>query len=164
MRQTQLRIWSFPLVLLALAVAFGILSGCSGSGTNAEEPASAAEIGQAIEQAVRLDHMNKGDLDKIQKIYRIDKDDIADFVLYTSASNVKADELAVIQLKDPGRIASVKENIELHIERQKAKFKDYRPDEYYLVERHVMKSKGSYVLFAVSDQADQMERVFDDAF
>lgn len=85
-------------------------------------------------------------------------------MLYTSASNVKADELAVIQLKDPGRIASVKENIELHIERQKAKFKDYRPDEYYLVERHVMKSKGSYVLFAVSDQADQMERVFDDAF
>ncbi|MFO1445047.1 DUF4358 domain-containing protein [Bacillus sp. Bva_UNVM-123] len=155
---------SFYPLLFALVIVIGVLSGCSGKDVKIPAQLSAIEIGKSIEQGVSLKEMKKGDLNKLQKMYKMDAVDVDDFILYTSASNVKADELAVIKLKDESQAESVKENIEQRIEAQKMKFKDYRPDEYFLVENHVLKTKGPFVFFAVSKEADSMERAFDGAF
>lgn len=153
----------YPL-MVALVVVIGILSGCSGKDVKTPVQLTAAEIGKSIEQTVSLKEMKKGDLNKLKKLYRMDAVEVDDFILYTSTSNVKADELAVIKLTDESQAESVKENIEQRIEAQKMKFKDYRPDEYFLVENHVLKTKGPFVFFSVSKEADTMERAFDDAF
>jgi hypothetical protein len=155
---------SFSPVMLAFIVVIGVLSGCSGKDDKTPEHLSATQIGNRIEQAVSLMEMKKGDLNKLQKLYKIDADSIDDFILYTSTSNVKADELAIIKLKDERQAESVKENMEQRIEAQKMKFKDYRPDEYFLVDHHVLKTKGPFVFFAVSKDAESMERTFDEAF
>ncbi|GIO99739.1 hypothetical protein J14TS5_48250 [Paenibacillus lautus] len=155
---------SFYSVMLAFVVVIGVLSGCAGKDDKTSEQLSATKIGKSIEQAVSLKEMKKQDLNKLQKLYKMDTDSVDDFILYTSTSNVKADELAVIKLKDESQAESVKENIEQRIEAQKMKFKDYRPDEYFLVDHHVLKTKGPFVFFAVSTEADSMERTFDSAF
>lgn len=155
---------SFSLVMLAFIVVIGVLSGCSGKDEKTSEQLSVTEIGESIKQAVSLKEMKKQDLNKLQKLYKLDAGSVDDFILYTSTSNVKADELAVIKLKDGSQAESVKENIEQRIEAQKIKFKDYRPDEYFLVEHHVLKTKGPFVFFAVSKEADSMEHAFDGAF
>ncbi|WP_149846966.1 DUF4358 domain-containing protein [Paenibacillus sp. 37] len=154
----------FSPVMLVFIVVIGVLSGCVGKDDKISEQQSATEIGKSIEQAVSLKEMKKQDLNKLQKLYNIDADSVDDFILYTSTSNVKADELAVIKLKDESQSESVKENMEQRIETQKMKFKDYRPDEYYLLEHHVLKTKGKYVFLAVSKEADSMERAFDSLF
>lgn len=154
----------FYPVMIRLVVVISVLSGCSGKDDKTREQISATQIGKSIEQAVSLKEMKKRDLKKLQELYKIDADSVDDFILYTSTSNVKADELAVIKLKDESQVESVKENIEQQIEAQKMKFKDYRPEEYFLVENHVLKMKGPFVFFAVSKEADQMEHGFDDAF
>ncbi|MOA15265.1 hypothetical protein D3C78_1354160 [compost metagenome] len=141
-----------------------VLSGCSGKDDKTPEQLSATQIGKSIEQVVSLKEMKEEDLNKLQKLYKIDANSVDDFIFYTSTSNVKADELAVVKLKDESQVESVKENIEQRIEAQKMKFKDYRPDEYFLVENHVLKSKGQFVFFAVSKEADLTERAFDSAF
>lgn len=155
---------SFYPVMLAFIVVIGVLSGCAGNDDKTSEQLSAAEIGKSIELAVSLKDMKKQDLDKLQKLYKIDADSMDDFILYTSTSNVKADELAIIKLKDERQTESVKENMEQRIEAQKMKFKDYRPNEYFLVDNHVLKTKGRFIFFAVSKDAESMERTFDSAF
>lgn len=82
------------IVLLALAIATGLLTGCSGRG-EAYETIKAAEVGEHIQQAANVSEMRRGDAERLQKLYRIEMSDVADFVLYTAISNVKADELAV---------------------------------------------------------------------
>lgn len=154
---------SFYPVMLALLIVIGVLPGCAGKDDKTSE-LSATEIGKSIEQAVGLKNMKMQDLDKLQKLYKIDADSMDDFILYTSTSNVKADEMAVIKLKDESQAESVKENMEQRIEAQKMKFKDYRPDEYFLVDNHVLKTKGRFIFFAVSKDAESMERTFDSAF
>lgn len=154
---------SFSPVMLAFIVVISVLSGCSGKDEKTSEQLSVTEIGESIEQAVSLKEMKKQDLNKLQKLYKLDAGNVDDFILYTSTSNVKADELAVIKLKDERQAESVKENIEQRIEAQKMKFKDYRPDEFFLVDNHVLKSKGPFVFFAVSKEAASMEHVFDGA-
>ncbi|WP_433939985.1 DUF4358 domain-containing protein [Paenibacillus lautus] len=154
----------FYPVILALIVVTGVLSGCAGKDDKIPEQLSATQIGNGIEQVVSLQEMKKGDLDKLHKLYKMDPGSVDDFILYTSTSNVKAEELAVIKLKDESQAESVKDKIEQRIETQKVKFKDYRPDEYDLVEHHVLKTKGKYVFLAVSKEADSMERAFDSFF
>ncbi|MFB5673412.1 DUF4358 domain-containing protein [Paenibacillus terreus] len=150
-------------VILAMAVAVWLLSGCSGRGGMVAEKISASEVGKKIEQTVDLKEMKQGDSQKLQKLYRLDADIVEDFILYTSVSNVKADELAVIKVKKQTQAEIVKEKVEERIAAQKIKFADYRPDEYFLVENHVLKTEGRFVFFAVSDEANQMEQAFDNA-
>lgn len=153
---------------LALAVAFLLLSGCvlSGCAARSENPEAltAAEIVEHIRQTASLDGMQQGDADKLRKLYRLEAGAVADFVLYTASSNVKAEELAVIKVKDASDKENVLDRIQQRIEAQSIKFKDYRPEEYKLIEKHVLKSQGPFVFFAVSKDADRMEDAFDDAF
>ncbi|MEK4118956.1 DUF4358 domain-containing protein [Paenibacillus sp. FSL W8-0919] len=151
-----------PLIL-AIVVAICVLSGCSGKDDKMAAQLTASEVGEQIMQAVDLEAMREGDQEKLQKLYKLDLDGVEDFILYTSTSNVKADEWAVIKLKDPQEAEAVKEKVEARINEQTAKFRDYRPDEYFLVENHVLKVKGPFVFIVVSKEADRMGEAFDDA-
>lgn len=164
MRRDKKEIGKILAAILAFAVAVGVMAGCSGKEDVAAEALSAAEVGERIRQAVNFDDMKQGDSSKLQKLYHIDAAEVEDFILYTASSNVKADELAVIKVKDENQVESIKEKIRQRIEAQTVKFKDYRPDEYYLIEKHVLKTRGPFILFAVSREADLMERAFDGAF
>lgn len=164
MRRNREEIRKILAAILAIAVVVSVMGGCSGKEDGAAEAISAAEVGERIRQAVNLEDMKQGDGSKLQKLYAIDAGEVEDFILYTATSNVKADELAVIKVKDVNQVESVKKKIRQRIEAQTVKFRDYRPDEYFLIEKHVLKTKGPFVLFAVSKEADLMGRAFDDAF
>lgn len=152
----------FLSVLLMFAIGMGMLAGCSGEGGTSEE-LSAEKVGERIQQAVSFQDMKQRDLEKLQKLYQIEAEKVENFILYTASSNVKADELAVIKVKDASDTENVKEKIQQRIEAQTIKFKDYRPEEYFLIEKHILKTKGQFVLFAVSKEVDQIESVFDEA-
>lgn len=162
MKQYRQGAWKCLAFLFMLAVVIGALAGCSGKQDG--EELSAAAVAERIQRAVNLDEMKQGDRKKLHKLYHLDADEVEDFILYTAASNVKADELAVIKVKDADQAESVKQNILQRIEAQTVKFKDYRPEEYFLIEKHVLKTKGRFVFFAVSKEAAQMEAAFDSAW
>ncbi|MCM3140932.1 DUF4358 domain-containing protein [Brevibacillus sp. MER 51] len=152
----------FLSVLLMFAIGMGMLAGCSSDGGTSEE-LSAAKVGERMQQTVSFHDMKQGDLEKLQKLYHIDAEKVEDFILFTASSNVKAEELAIIKVKDASDTENVTEKIQQRIEAQTIKLKDYRPEEYYLIEKHVLKTKGPFVLFAVSKEVDQIESVFDEA-
>ncbi|MBB6732366.1 DUF4358 domain-containing protein [Cohnella zeiphila] len=149
------------IVALVLTVAIGLLTRCSGRSAS-YDTLTAAEVVEPIQQAADFSEMQQGDAEKLRKIYHIEAGDVADFILYTAVSNVKADELAVIKVKDSSDTERVVNQIQQRIEAQTVKFQDYRPEQYYLIEKHVLKSKGPFVFFAVSKDADRMERAFDE--
>ena len=150
-------------IMLAVSVGIGILAGCTAGNGEATEELTAVEVGEYIGQAVSLDDMKQGDLERLQRLYHIEEGIVEDFVLFTAASNVQADELTIIKFKDRNDADSVLASIERRIEAQSAKFQDYRPEEYYLIEKHVLKTKGRLILFAVSEEADRMAEAFDEA-
>jgi hypothetical protein len=150
-------------LIAAIAVIAVLTAGCSGEEPGSGGKTTANEVWERIRLAANLEEMKQGDGDKLLKLYSITADEIEDFVLYTASSNVKADELVLIRLKDAKYTGGVKERIMQHIEAQSAKFKDYRPAEYALVERHVLTAKGPFVFFAVSKQADALEQAFNEA-
>ncbi|MED1785032.1 DUF4358 domain-containing protein [Brevibacillus fortis] len=155
--------WKWLVPLVFWTILLGGITGCS----NTEEDTSihtATEVGEHIKQTVKLEEMKQGDLTKLQKLYEIAPEEVEDFVLFTASSNVEADELLVLKVKDINQIEVVKEKVQKRIEAQTVKFRDYRPIEYHLVEKHVWRVKDQFILFAVSEKNDQIKGAFEEFF
>lgn len=148
--------------MYAVMLLCGILIGCSGKNEDAKD-VPVHTIEERIRQAASMEDMEKGDRTRLMKLYRLDEEEVQDFVLYTAESNVEANELAVIKVNQANQAESVKEQIMKRIEAQKVKLKDYRPEQFYLVEKRVLKVKGQYILFTVSKDAEKIEGAFDKA-
>lgn len=153
----------YLVVLSAVMILFGILIGCSEKKEGAKD-VPVHTIEERIKQVASMENMEKGDVNRLKKLYHLDANEVQDFVLYTAQSNVEANELAIIKVKQENQAESVKEKIMKRIEAQEVKLKDYRPEQYYLVEKHVLKVKGLYILFAVSKDAEKIASAFDKAF
>lgn len=150
------------ILLLVITVIFAaVMVGCSGKPEDARSDVTVGELAERLKQAVKLDELRQRDKETLQRLYHLGE--VEDFVLYTALSNVKADEVAVIQAKDAAQAERVRQNVSKRIDAQTVKFKDYRPEVYGLIEKHVLKRKGRFVLFAVSKDADRIEQVFDEA-
>lgn len=149
------------IIVCALALVW--LMGCSAGKKEGTHHLSAIEVGKHIEQAVKLDEMKEGDIHKLQKLYQISNEEVENFVLYVALTNMKANEVAVIKVKDATKIENMKQKIIKRVETQKKKFKDYLPKEYTLIENYILKTNGNYIIFATCKDAPQIERAFDEA-
>lgn len=161
MKSDQILNYKRWLVLLIFIFAMIGLMGCTSKQTAIN--VSAAKIEEHMKLSIQLDKLKKGDANKLKKLYNLGAEQVEDFMLYTAASNVKADEIVVMKVKGEEQIDSVKASITKRIDAQTVKFKDYRPDEYALLEKHVLKVQYPYILFAVSSDADQIEQAFNEA-
>lgn len=151
----------FVITILVCTITLSALSGCFGKKENVHN-LSATEIGEKIKQVTNLEEMKEGDSKKLQKLYNINPDEVESFVLYTASTNIKADEIATIKVKDMKNVENIKEKISSRIEKKSKSFKDYLPDEYFLIEKHVLKTKDNYILLAISKDADKVEKTFDE--
>lgn len=148
------------LVIIALMVTFLLFIGCSGkSSTNI----SLNDVHENIKKAVNVAEMRTEDGSKLKKLYGIDETKLDGFYLYRASSNVKADELLILKVKDKNDMEGIKSNINKRIEKQKASFKDYLPKEYDLIENNVIKTKDNFLLFAISQDADKISSAFDES-
>ncbi|WP_267379482.1 DUF4358 domain-containing protein [Bacillus sp. GM_Baccil_2] len=153
----------FVITIIVCTITLGSLSGCFGKKDNVNS-LSAIEIGEKIKHVINLEEMKEGDSKKLQKLYNINTDEVESFVLYTAPTNIKADEIVVMKVKDKKNVENIKEKISNRIEKKSKSFKDYLPDEYFLIEKHVLKTKDNYILLAISKDADKVEKTFDEIF
>ncbi|MFD3158107.1 DUF4358 domain-containing protein [Haloimpatiens sp. FM7330] len=153
----------FIITMILSIFALGTLAGCGSSKKEVKNP-SVGEISKKIGQSVDVSEMRKADSEKLKKLYGINSDELEGFDVYTASTNIKADEIAVMKVKDSNNVDSIKDKISKRVKKQGENFKDYLPNEYYLVEKHVLKNQGNYILFAISKNAQKIEDTFDSCF
>lgn len=152
----------FALTVI-MVIILALLTGCSSKDTTSKEP-SIDEIDQNINDDVDISNMVESDSDKLEKLYDIDIDKVDNFKLYTAKTNIEANELLILKVKNEEDIGDIKEDINDRIESQTNSFKDYLPDEYFLIEKHVLKSNGNYIIFIICEEAEKIESLFDKSF
>lgn len=146
--------------LILAVIVLTLFVGCSSEG----KTPSIEEINNNIVQATDISEMRVGDAKKLEKLYGIDAEKLESFFLYTPPSNIEADEIAILKVKNSNDIDSIKEKISKRINDKEVSFKDYLPDEYYLVEKHVLKNKDSYIIFVTHNDYKIIEETFDKCF
>lgn len=142
------------VVLIFITVALGVV-GCS-----TKSNMNFKDIDEKVEKATDVSNMRAEDKEKLKKLYDIDANKLEDFKFYRAESNVKADELLILKVKDKKDIDDIKNKINKRIEKQETSFKDYLPKEYDLIKNSVVKTKEEFVLFIASSDADKVAGAF----
>lgn len=149
-------------LLLCALLGTALLSGCQGGET--EPDATPEEIVDKIVETIGEDNLPSLvdiDDDSLSVLYGIDYSLLEDYRGKTSMMNVRADEFLVAKVKE-GEMEAVEAGIAQRQEDLDATWSQYLPDVYETVKDARVVKNGNYILFVVSDSADDAVAVFDE--
>lgn len=102
-------------------------------------------------------------MDNLDTYYVIDTDLIDEFSIKTPAFNLSSNEIAIIKVKDSKDIAEIKKSMEQRGADVQKMFENYLPEPYKLAQNYKIAIEGDYVLFVISEKADELEKAFKEA-
>lgn len=149
------------LILLFLVVI--LLASCSPA-EQVIEDIDISKLEEEIYSNLDLMSVEEGNGEDLERFYKIDPNDLLEYFTYTPKTNLEASETLVLKVEDSKDLKEIKAKLENRIESQDESFKDYLPDEHYLIEKSILKTKGDYILYSVSENNDEIEDVFNRFF
>ena len=124
-------------------------------------PAASAvdDVWNEIAKNGDLPSLSDVDAATLEAVYGISSDDLVDYVCKMPLINVKATEYFIAEVKD-GKMDSVKASLEARQDALDQQWSQYLPDQYELVQNYQLVTNGNYVLFVVSEYADEAVSAF----
>ncbi|WP_138754353.1 DUF4358 domain-containing protein [Paenibacillus sinopodophylli] len=114
----------------------------------------------AIEQPALID-MN-GDM--VKQMFYIDPALMEEYTIMSPMMNVKTNEIALFKVKDAKDIAAIEEGAKKRAADVQKTFETYLQDQYENAKNYKLVTKGNYVLFVISEEADKFLAAFDTYF
>ena len=146
------------LLVATLLITTVITVGC---GVNNDK--SVDQIETEMKQEVKFDKMEKGDSKSLKRFYKLNANDYDGVILYTPESTMDVSEVLIVKVKDKSQIEPLEDSIDSRINYQLQSFSGYGPEQCALVNNYELKSKGNFVFFAVSENAEQIKEAFLDS-
>ena len=156
------KLWMF----LMLTIIGGLLlAACSNDEPQVVEPTLSAnemvdEMLTKIEQPMMMELTGE----QVQEIYNIDPEKLEDYAIRIPMMNVKSNEIAILKVKDAADVPAVEEAVKERAATVQQQFETYLPDQYENAKNYKIVTKGNYVLFVISDQADELVTEYDRFF
>ena len=109
----------------------------------------------------KLDIPSLTDLDDatLTALYGIDPADLDSYLCKMPMVNVQATEFFIAKVKD-GKMDTVKAAVEKRQDDLEAQWSQYLPEQLELVQNYKLVTNGNYILFAVSEYADEAVTAF----
>ena len=145
--------WAAVVVGIAcLIVLFG------GNSLSGAEP---QDVADAVTDVIDMENMLEADNQMVKRFYGLDPSDYAGCILYYPNTNMMAEEVLIVKLKDVSQQQTVTDAIEARLQTQKNTFEGYGVEQFDLLTNHaVVELRGNYVLFVVSDHAEAARKAF----
>ena len=130
--------------------------------TPTPEPEPQVDVVQSVwNEIAKLDIPALSDVDAetLAALYGISADDLVSYVCKMPAISVQATEFFVAEVKD-GKMDAVKAGVESRQAALVQQWSQYLPEQLELVENYQLVTSGNYILFAVSEYADEAVSAF----
>lgn len=142
-------------VIAGLVILLVLFGGNSVSGADPQE------VAQAVTDVIDMENMQLADNQMVKRFYGLDPADYEGCVLYYPNTNMMAEEVLIVKLKDISQQQTVSDAIEARLQTQKNTFEGYGVEQFDLLTNHaVVELRGNYVLFVVSDHAEAARKAF----
>ena len=153
-------------MFLMLTIIGGLLlAACSNDEPETIEPTlSANEMVDEMLAKVEQPMMMEVTGEQVQEVYNIDPEKLEDYAIRIPMMNVKTNEIAILKVKDAADVSAVEEALKQRAQTVQQQFETYLPDQYENAKNYKLVTKGNYVLFVISDQADELIKVYDGFF
>ena len=120
-----------------------------------QEPVSSAafeDVASAVTASVDLSALQEGSVQMVKRLYGL---------LYYPQTNMEAEELLLLKLRDTSQQEAVRAAVEARLETQKTSFDGYGLEQYDLLTNHsILDIRGNYVLFIVHKDAAAVQQAF----
>ena len=130
--------------------------------TTTPEPEPTVDVVQSTWNAIsQLDIPSLSDVDAetLSALYGINTDDLVSYVCKMPAISVQATEFFIAEVKE-GKMDAVKAAVEKRQADLVQQWSQYLPEQLELVENYQLVTSGNYILFAISEYADQAVSAF----
>ncbi|WP_256761675.1 DUF4358 domain-containing protein [Cohnella sp. WQ 127256] len=158
-------------VLLLTIVLSLVISACSNSSnsSNSKEAAiqataSAKEMVDQMFEQIEQPMLMELDPEMIENLYHLDAALFEEYTIRTPLMNVQTNEIAIVKVKDAKDIATVEAAIKQRATDVQKQFETYLPDQYENAKNYKLVTKGNYILFVISDKADELVKAYDSFF
>lgn len=101
---------------------------------------------------------------QLADLYHLAPSLLEDYSIRMPMMNIKSNEIAVLKVKDAKDIPTVEEAVKERAADVQKSFEQYLPDQYENAKNYKLVTKGNYILFVISDVADQLVTEFDNLF
>lgn len=128
--------------------------------SNRESNTPFADVKEAVIAATDLTPMAEGDNQTLKRLYGLSASDYENVLLYYPTTNMGAEELLLVQLKDVSQQQSVQTAIENRLDTQKKSFDGYGVDQYAMLENAVVEIQGNYILLVVAADPAPVRKAF----
>lgn len=119
-----------------------------------------ADVKEAVIAAADLSPMAEGDNQTLKRLYGLSASDYENILLYYPTTNMGAEELLLVQLKDVSQQQDVKTAIDNRLDTQKKSFDGYGVDQYAMLENAVVEVQGNYILLVVAADPAPVRKAF----
>ena len=126
-------------------------------------PVAAAfeDVASAVTASVDLSALQEGSVQMVKRLYGLNPSDFDGCLLYYPQTNMEAEELLLLKLRDTSQQEAVRAAVEARLETQKTSFDGYGLEQYDLLTNHsILDIRGNYVLFVVHKDAAAVQQAF----
>ena len=131
------------------------------------DPISSAEfadVSAAVLPEVDTANMLEAENQMVKRLYGLDPVNFEGCMLYYPRTNMDAEELLIIKLKDKSQQEEVKAALEARVQTQKTTFEGYGVEQMDLLNNYcVVDVRGNFALLVVSKTCDAAQAAFQDA-
>lgn len=145
--------------IAAILCSCVIFAGCSSVNDNL----TAQDIQKSIVDTGLVKNMEETGTKGLKRYYGLNASDFDSVVLYTPESSMAVDEMLIVKVKDKSQVEGLEDAIDARINSQLQSFGSYGPEQCALVNNYELKTKGRYVFFAVSENAEGLKEAFKEA-
>lgn len=124
---------------------------------------SVQSVYEAVEAAVELPSMIKGDDAFISNYYGIDPADLDEYVFAEAEEATLASAVIIMKVKDEDAAERIVGSLNTVINQKAAEMQDYIPEQYEIVADSSVKTEGLYVYLVIAENAGDIESVIQSA-
>lgn len=125
--------------------------------------AEVENLGGLVELDLKSEELSDFDKSAIENL-GINPEDVEEGIIKYPMINLTVDELIVLKAIDETKVETLKETIKSHAEKHFENYENYLPTQAELIKNHTLITKGNYILYVVSSEAEKIEAAFENAF
>ena len=142
-------------------VAVAVISLMIMFGGNTVSNADPLEVAEAVVETIDMENMLEADNQLIKRFYGLDPSSFEACILYYPTTNMMAEEVLIVKLKDMSQQDQVRTAIEKRIQTQKTTFEGYGVEQFDLLTNNaVVEVRGNFVLFIVNANSAEAQKAF----
>lgn len=120
------------------------------------------DIYEDIKQAVELHSPVEMADSFISNYYGIDPEKLEEYIFVMSEEATSAETIVIMKVKDEGDVEKISGALQVVVDEKRGEMENYLPEQFEIVDKSSVKSKGNYVYLVISESQDTIVQMIEE--